>query len=249
MVHFKTPSEIEIMKEGGKRLRKVVAELIPFIKIGMTTNEIDRRAEDLIVKNGGESSFNKVKNYKWSTCLTINEQVVHTPPSERVIKDGDILTVDIGMYYKGFHTDYADTIAIGNVDNLVTQFLAVGKETLKKAIQIVKIGNRIGHISEVIEDEITSHRYKIMKQLTGHGVGKELHEDPYIFGYRERKTSKTMEIKPGLVIAIEIIYSESCEEIAYEKNNDWSIVTADGSLSACFEHTIAVTDKEIMILT
>ncbi len=113
MIHLKTKEEIEIMREGGKRLRKVVQEIIPIIKPGISTKEIDNQAERLIKKYDGEPSFKKVPNYHWATCLPINEQVVHTPPSNRIIKSGDILTLDIGMYYRGFHTDYAQTFVVG----------------------------------------------------------------------------------------------------------------------------------------
>lgn len=249
MVKLKTSEEIKIMEEGGRKLQLVVEELRDCLHEGITTEEIDNEAERLIQKFGGESSFKKVKNYYWSTCLPINEQVVHTPPSDRKLKIGDVLTVDIGMFYKGFHTDYADTVTIGKTEQSVSSFLDVGRSTLKKAIEAVKIGKKIGNISEVIEDEIYQNGYKILKDLTGHGIGRELHEDPFIFGYRYKPTAKTHPIKPGLTIAIEIIYSISCENIAYEEGSDWSIITADKSLSACFEHTIAVTDEEVKVLT
>lgn len=249
MIHLKTKEEIAIMQEGGYRLRKVVNELIPWIKEGMTTNEVDKEAERLILAQGGKSSFKLVKNYYWTTCLPINQQVVHTPPSTRILKNGDILTIDIGMYYKGFHTDYADTIAIGEVDRDIKLFLDVGKRTLKKAINCVHVGNNLNTISGVIEDEIYGNGYKIMKELTGHGIGRELHEDPYVFGFRQKTKQKSIIMQEGLVIAIEIIYSKGTENITYEKDDDWSIVTEDGSISACFEHTVAITHKGTIVLT
>ncbi len=250
MIHLKTEEEIAIMKEGGKRLSQVMRELMPQIKPGIKTEAIDKEAERLIRRQGGEPSFKKVKGYFWTTCLPVNEQVVHTPPSARILKQGDVLTVDIGMYYRGFHTDYADTIIVGNkTDDKKNRFLQAGKEALYKSIEQAKVGNRIGDISAAIEKEIYGHGYFILKELTGHGIGRELHEDPYIFGYRARPKEKTAVIRPGLVIAVEVIYSMGTEEITYEKGDDWSIVTADGSLAACFEHTIAVTDDKTAILT
>lgn len=250
MIDLKSDKEIRIMAEGGKRLRKVVKALLKKIKVGMTTNEIDKEAEKLIFENGGEPSFKKVKNYYWSTCLPINEQAVHTPPSERVLKNGDVLTLDIGMYFKGYHTDYATTFVVGeNKDKKVYHFLEVGRRTLYKAIKQVKAGDRLGKISEIIEDEITKEGYFILKQLTGHGIGRELHMDPYVFNFRERPTEKTIIMKPGLTIAIEVIYSMGTEEIAYEDNNDWSIISADRSLTACFEHTVAITKNNVLVLT
>lgn len=250
MIDLKTPREIKIMEDGGKRLREVAETLLSHIKPATTTQEIDSEAEKLIKRHGGEASFKSVKGYRWTTCLPINEQVVHTPPSGRVLEKGDVLTLDIGMYYHGFHTDYADTIIVGDTQkDEVKRFLTIGKNTLAHAIQIAKAGNHIGHISSVIESEIRGSGYFILKELTGHGIGRKLHEDPFVFGYLDKPVEKTPLIKPGLVIAIEIIYSMGSEQIVYEKGSDWSIKTADSSLSACFEQTVAVTDKNTLILT
>ncbi|KKQ02160.1 MAG: methionine aminopeptidase, type I [Candidatus Roizmanbacteria bacterium GW2011_GWA2_36_23] len=250
MIDLKTVKEIEVMGEGGKRLREVVNELLNKIKVGMMTEEIDTEAEKLIVSKGGESSFKKVDNYFWSTCLPVNEQVVHTPPSKRRLMNGDVLTVDIGMYYKGFHTDFATTLIVGETENnRIIPFLDTGKNALYKAIKQVRIGNRLGHISQTIEKEICGNGYFIMKQLTGHGIGRKLHEDPFVLGYLDRSIEKTLLIKPGLVIAIEVIYSMGSEDIFHEKNDDWSIRSKDSSLTACFEHTVAVTEKETIVLT
>ncbi|OGK25090.1 type I methionyl aminopeptidase [Candidatus Roizmanbacteria bacterium RIFCSPLOWO2_01_FULL_37_13] len=249
MIKLKIKEEIGIMKEGGRRLREVVKELIPQIKAGITTKQIDNKAEKLIIKMGGEASFKKVKGYFWSTCLPLNEQIVHTPPSDRVLKECDVLTVDIGMYYKGFHTDFADTIAIGKVSEDVTKFLQTGRKTLDLAIKKTKKESRIGEISQTIQKEVGKAGYSIVKELTGHGVGRNLHEDPYIPGFLDRPVENTLIIKPGLVIAIEIIYAMGNGKMEYEENDDWSIRTTDKSLSACFEHTVAVTDGGSIILT
>lgn len=249
MIDYKTEEEIGFMQEGGKKLRRVVARLIPEIRAGQTTEEIDKRAEELIESEGGEPSFKRVKGYHWSTCLPINEQVVHTPPSKRRVIEGDVLTVDIGIFYRGFHTDYATTFVVGAPAPETEKFLAAGRETLKKAIAVAKAGNRLGVISALVEKNITTAGYFILKDLTGHGVGRELHEDPYVFNYLERPVDKTIVIKPGLVIAIEVIYSKGTEEIKHEKESDWSIVSADGSLTACFEHTVAISKKGALILT
>ena len=155
MIHYKDPEEIQIMKEGGAKLREAVRQLLPTVRPGQTTLEIDERVEKLILSQGAEVSFNKVKGYSWATCLPINEQVVHTPPGKRVIKDGDVLTIDIGAYYRGFHTDYATTFVVGaSGDKKTETFLRVGRETLDKAIQQAKVGNYLGNISEVIEEGI-----------------------------------------------------------------------------------------------
>lgn len=250
MSNLKTQEEIEIMKEGGRRLRKVVSELMPAVTVGVTTGEIDKKAEYLILKYGGKPSFKKVPGYHWTTCLPVNEQIVHTPPSKRVLKNGDVVTVDIGMYYKGFHTDYADTVIVGEKRDKKTQhFLDVGKKALYKAIDQARVGNKLGHISRVIEKEIYGNGYKILKNLTGHGIGRDLHEDPYVFGFLDKPVEKTASIKSGLVIAIEVIYSMGAEDFKHESDDEWSVVTEDRSLSACFEHTVAVGDKKTMVLT
>lgn len=250
MINYKTPEEIVLMREAGKRLQEVVNRLIPEIEPGMTTRQVDDRAQELIKKSGGEISFNRVKGYNWATCLPINEQVVHTPPSSRILKKGDVLTVDIGVFYRGFHSDYATTFSVGGKGNPETErFLEVGKSTLKKAIAAAVKDHRIGEISAVIEREIKGAGYFILKELTGHGIGRELHEDPYVFGFRQKAIEKTPKMIPGLAIAIEIIYSMGTEEIAYEEGNDWSIISADKSLTACFEDTIAITEAGTLKLT
>lgn len=250
MIKLKTEEEITVMAESGKRLKAVVKELLPLIRAGITTLDIDKKAEELIKKQGGDSSFKTVPGYLFSTCLTVNEQIVHTKPCNRVLKDGDVLTLDIGMLYKGWHTDYAITKVVGgeSKDEKINKFLKIGENTLYLAIKEAKIGNRLGAISQVIEREIKGNGYFIIKELTGHGIGKKLHEDPYVFGFVERPIDKTLLIKNGLVIAIEIIYAMGTEEMVYEKDN-WSIMTKDRSLSACFEHTIAITEKGPIILT
>jgi len=250
MIHLKTPTQIESMKKGGIILQKVVAELFPLIVGGMSTLEIDQRAEKLILSYGGQSSFKRVDGYSWTTCLAINEQTVHTPPSKRVLKDGEVLTVDIGVYYEGLHTDFADTFVIGGKTDTKTQhFLDIGKNALETAVSFVKKGTYLGEIGKHMEEHITSEGYFILKELTGHGVGKELHEDPYVMNYLDRPVEKTYKIEPGLTIAIEIIYSMGTEKIAYEPTVPWSIITKDRSLSACFERSIAITDKDTFILT
>ncbi|MCS6956357.1 MAG: methionyl aminopeptidase, partial [Patescibacteria group bacterium] len=164
MIDLKTEEEIKIMVEGGKKLKRVVNILIKEIREGITTEEIDKKAEKLIKEQGGEPSFKTVKNYYWSTCLPINEQVVHTPPSKRILKEGDVLTLDIGMYFEGYHTDYATTFVVGNtVNKKIDFFLKIGKKALYKAIKKVKPGQRLGKISETIQDEIEKNGFFVYK--------------------------------------------------------------------------------------
>lgn len=250
MITYKTDEEIGIMRVGGEKLKAVMKQLVPQIRAGITTNDINVLAETYIKEQGADISFNKVEGYKWAVCVPINEQVVHTPPTKRVLKNGDVLTVDIGAYYQGFHTDHAITLVVGGTSTpKINRFLQVGKEALQLAIDQARVGKRIGHISEAIEKKVVGAGYTIMKQLTGHGVGKQLHEDPLIPGYISKPIEKTMKLRPGMVLALEVIYSMGSADITYEENLEWSIITADKSMSACFEHTVALTDKNSLVLT
>jgi methionyl aminopeptidase len=250
MIHYKTEEEIKIMSEGGKKLKQILERLIKFVKPGITTLAIENEAQRLIKEEKAEVSFDKVEGYQFATCLPVNEQIVHTPPSERVLKKGDLLTIDIGLYYQGFHTDCAKTMVVGEEEKgEIKRFLDTGREALKKAIEKIKVGGYLGEVSKTIETIIKKNGYFVIKKLTGHGIGKDLHEDPFVFGFLDRPVEKTLKIKPGLVLAVEVIYSMGTEEMAFEKDNDWSIVTKDGSLSACFEKTVAVTKNGVLILT
>lgn len=250
MIDYKTEEEIKIMSEGGKKLKQILERLIKFVKPGITTLAIENEAQRLIKEEKAEVSFDKVEGYQFATCLPVNEQIVHTPPSERVLKKGDLLTIDIGLYYQGFHTDCAKTMVVGEEEKgEIKRFLDTGREALKKAIEKIKVGGYLGEVSKTIEAIIKKNGYFVIKKLTGHGIGKDLHEDPFVFGFLDRPVEKTLKIKAGLVLAVEVIYSMGTEEMAFEKDNNWSIVTKDGSLSSCFEKTVAVTKNGVLILT
>ena len=250
MIRYKTEREIAIMREGGKRLRKVADRLVKLLAPGVRLVDIDKKAEELIKKAGGYPSFKTVKGYKWSTCISINEQIVHTPPSERAIKEGDIVSLDIGMLYKGYHTDYSETVYVGEeVDDGILRFLSVGKTALRQAIRRFKKGKRLGEVSKAIEDTVKKNGYFVIKELAGHGIGKELHEDPLVLNFLDKPVEKTLEIKEGLVVAIEVIYSMGTEHMRKEEGLEWSFVTVDKSLSAVFEHTVAITRKGTLVLT
>jgi methionyl aminopeptidase len=162
-----------------------------------------------------------------------------------------MLTIDIGAYLEGFHTDHAITVVVGGAGTPEQErFLETGKKSLQAAIAAATLGNRLGHISQAMGQVVYDAGYVIMKQLTGHGVGRELHEDPFIPGFLDRPIEKTMKLRPGMTLALEVIYSMGkSSEIAYEDGDEWSIIPADHALSACFEHTIAITDKNTLVLT
>jgi len=251
MITYKTSNEIAIMAHAGEMVKETMKQLVPLIKPGVTTQFLDKKAEFFIREQGGESSFKKVEGYKWTICAPVNEQVVHTPPNTRLLKKGDLLTIDIGAFWKGFHTDHAITVVVGGQETPEQKrFLDCGKSSLQAAIDAARIGNRIGHISQAMGDVVHNAGYVIMRQLTGHGVGRELHEDPFIPGFLDKPVEKTMKLRPGMTLALEVIYSMGkSSEIAYDGSDDWSIVPADRALSACFEHTIAITEKNTLVLT
>jgi len=248
MISIKTEEETNIMRACGEKLKKVTSILFSKIQTGISTFEINDEAIKLLQEEGVEPSFTKVPKYKWAVCVPINSQVVHTPPSKRILKKGDVLTVDIGAFYKGFHTDFAITIEVGVKTDPVSRFLNAGKSALQKAIDISCEGNRIYDISNVIQNEIEKSGFAPIKELTGHGVGRKLHEDPFIPGIAHGKREKSPEILSGMTFAIEVIYAMKDPTIVYE-DDGWSIETADKSLTACFEHTIIVTKSGPEVIT
>ena len=257
MISLQSVADISIMKEGGKKLWNILQKLLQESVPGVSLQEIERHACTYIEHAGGTPSFTTVKGYKWATCLCVNDQIVHGIPSPYVLKEGDVFTIDVGMVYKGFHTDNAWTQIIKTQNSKITnqnykekeRFLRVGEETLKKAIQAAKAGNRVGNISLIIQEMITEAGYDIVQSLTGHGVGKKLHQDPMIPGFLDRPLEKTQILTAGMTLAIEIIYAEGRGDIVYSNDDGWTIATKDRSLSAVFEQTIAINEKETIVLT
>lgn len=252
-VNLKTQEEIETMKAGGKILAGVMERLKTVAKPGIKTAELDALAEQLITEAGCQISFRTVRDYQWTTCMCVNDVVVHGIPNGYILKDGDLLGIDVGLIKDGLHLDMAETVLIGNPANLsngsnLTNLLDVGKRTLAEAIKMAKPGNRIGHISETIEKNISAAGYCVVRNLVGHGVGKVLHEEPAIPGVLKGKIEETPEIVPGMTLAIEVIYNRGGPEIIYAPDG-WTIKSGDGSLSATFEKTLAVLEDEPIVLT
>ena len=279
MVAIKTPEEIEIMASGGKILAEVVKKLEKEVRPGVTTKYLDGLAEDLIFKFGGECSFkgyavaddsspNKI--YPSCLCASVNEQIVHAIPSDRILKDGDIISLDIGMKYKGFHNDMAVTVPVGKISDEAKRLLKVTKKSLELAIEKVKPGNRIGDISRTVQKYVEGQAYSargasgpfrgfgVVRELCGHGIGREVHEDPEILN--SVTPDKTMvdkvgytddgkiELKEGMVFCIEPMVTVGDWRI--KKSADgFGFETKDGSLSCHFEHTIAVVRGGYKILT
>jgi len=247
MIIKKTPEEIEIMRESGKILHDILRELENMAKIGVTTKELDEHAEKLMQKHGVIASFKDYKGFPATLCTSVNEQVVHTIPTDYALKDGDILTIDCGVLHKGFHSDSAITVLIGNVDENVREFSFVVKKALKEAIEKIKPGAQLNIVGDTIQKIVEEkHGYSVIKELTGHGIGRQLHEDPFVLNYKD--ISKGPILEEGMTLAIEPIVAMGSSEIITLDDN-WTIVTAD-KLPACqWEHTIAVTQGGCEILT
>ena len=249
MISPKNPAEIESMREGGAKLGAILQRLLDASQPGVTLLEIEALADRLIREAGGEASFKTVKGYQWATCLCVNDVVVHGIPTQYYLKGGDLLTIDVGILYKGFHTDTAWTKCIGSQNEDSKKFLKTGEEALWEAIKQARVGNRVGHISQAIQRIVEGAGYGIVHTLVGHGVGRELHEAPQVPGFLKVPIESTLELTRGMTIAVEVIYALGSGAVVYPNDDGWSIATRDGSLTAVFEHTIAVTDGEPQVLT
>lgn len=246
--NLKSEEELKIMHEGGKKLARVKRALKDMVAVGISAWDIEEKAQALIKEEGAEASFMKVPKYHWATCVNVNDGVVHgIPKKEVVFEKGDIVSVDVGIYYKGFHTDTSFSVGL-EVDPQKAHFLEVGRRALNRGIEKAKAGNRIYDISEAIENTLREEGLTPVEGLVGHGLGKSLHEDPQIpcFAYGRREESP--EIVPGAALAIEVMYTEGNGKIALD-NDKWTIVTRDGTISALYEDTILVTEKGPIVAT
>lgn len=240
---------IEAMRKGGKKLGKITAELYDSVQVGASPHDIEQKAQKLIKGAGGIPSFQTVRDYKWATCISINDGVVHgIPSSKKPFKDGDMVMVDVGLLWEGYHTDNAFTRIAGKTTKSKTKFLNAGKEALDQAIKVVKPGVHIGVISLAMQTAIEKHGFTPAIGLTGHGISKRIHEDPMIPCLLRQPIEKTPKLRTGQTIALEVIYMEGSSELQIE-DDGWTISTKDGKLSAVFEETIEVLSDGYSILT
>jgi len=246
MISIKTPEEIEIMAEGGKILARIMKELEKKVSPGMTTKELDRVAETLILKSGGKCSFKEYEGFPACLCTSINEEIVHVAPSDRVLKEGDIISLDLGIFYKGFHTDMAITVLVGKVDPETARLIRVTKKALKRGIRKIRPGNTIGDVSNTIQRYVESQGFNVVRELCGHGIGKEIHEDPKILNYGKRHSGP--EIKEGMVFCLEPMVTVGDWKLK-KFSDGFGYQTQDGSLSCHFEHTVAVMRNGCQVLT
>jgi len=250
VIPIKTKEEIKKMREGGRRLAWVMDKVLKQVKSGVRLIELDKLAESLIEKQKGKLSFKMVRNYHWTTCININQGIVHGIPDDYRIRTNDVVSVDIGMFYHGLHTDMARTIRVKERERKRKEdkFLLAGTRALGRAIKAARAGNRLGHVSQAIEKEIRKSGLSPVKVLTGHGVGKKLHEEPQIPCYLEQKIGVTPKLVLGMTLAIEVIYTRGRPDIVLEPDG-WTVKTADGSLAGLFEDTVVVTDEGGEVLT
>jgi len=246
MIFIKTPEEIEIMAQAGQILAKIMRELKDKVEPGITTKELDKLASELILNYGAQSAFKGYNGFPATLCVSVNEQIVHGVPSSRILKEGDILSLDLGIIYKNFNSDIAITVPIGTVNPEIGRLIRVTKKSLKRAIARTKPGKTIGDIGHAIQSYVEDQDFNVVRDLCGHGIGKQLHEKPDIPNFGQRH--KGDELKPGMVLAIEPMVVLGQPKI--KKGPDgFCFQTADNSISAHFEHTVAVTEKGPRVLT
>jgi len=246
MISIKTEKEIEIMAEGGKILAKIMKELEKEIRPGIKTLDLDRLAESLVLKFEGKCSFKGYEGYPTCLCTSINEEIVHAVPSARILKEGDIVSLDLGIEWKGFHTDMAVTLPVGKINPQAEKLIEVTKKALEIGIKEVKPGNYLGDIGFAIQRYVESKGFNMVRELCGHGIGKEIHEDPEILNFGERKTGT--KIREDMVLCLEPMVTMGDWRI--KKSDDgFGYKTKDNSLSAHFEHTVAVVENGHKLLT
>jgi methionyl aminopeptidase len=237
----------EIYRENGRKIAEIKAKAVEFAQTHFNLADIDNYVENLIRKAGGEPAFQKVPGYSWATCISVNQVLVHGVPKGK-IKPGDIVNIDTGMYYKGTTTDTSTTFVIGPPTPEQVHFLEVGTKTLKKAIEKARAGNRIRDISGTIQKHIEAAGYNVTRNLTGHGVGKTMHEDPPIPCFISNDPNLSTRITVGMVLAVEVMYMKGDWPLVLG-DDGWTLSTRDGSDSAVFEEDVLITPTGPEVLT
>jgi len=246
MIICKTPREIEIMREAGRIVALTHQELKQHITPGITTKELDQIAEKTIQKYGATPSFKGYNGFPGSICASVNEELVHGIPGKRKLKEGDIISIDIGAKYNGYHGDSAWTYPVGNISESVQKLLDVTEKSLYLGLEQVKPGERLSNISHAVQTHAEENGFSIVREYVGHGIGQDLHEDPQIPHYGPPKRGPRL--KPGMVICVEPMVNQGRRYVK-TLSDDWTVVTVDGKWCAHFEHTIALTEAGYEILT
>lgn len=245
--------ELKLMRESGRIAASALKKAMGALKVGVSGLEVDKIAEEEIYRLGGDLSYKSVPGYRFATCITVNEQVVHGIPTDKKFKVGDLVSVDLAVEYKGWHTDCAWSVLVGGSESQSIsesaekkKFLQVGEQALWDGIVQAVEGNRIGDISEAIQTTVEGGGYQIVRSLVGHGIGRSLHEEPEVPGYGKRGTGA--ELKQGMTLAIEVIYTKGNSEVRLEEDG-WTFSSANGSWGGLFEMTVAVGKEKGEVLT
>lgn len=247
MVYYKTKDEIELIRKSCLLVSATLAEVARFLKPGITTLQIDTLAEKFIRDHGAIPSFKNYHGFPFTSCISVNDAVVHGFPNNNVLKEGDVVSVDLGAFMNGYHGDSAYTFALGEVTDDIKQLLRVTKESLYKGVEKAVSGNRVGDISHAVQEHAEKKfNYGVVRELVGHGLGKDLHEEPQVPNYGRRGTG--LKMKEGLVIAIEPMINMGRKEIYYD-DDGWTVKTKDGLPAAHYEHTVCVQKSKPDILS
>lgn len=246
MIILKSPDEIEKMCRSCRAVAETLRDLEEIVRPGISTRDIERFVERSIAAKGGVPAFKGYRNYPASVCTSVNEQVVHGIPSDATLRDGDIISVDLGVYMDGFYGDAAVTLPVGRVSPVAERLIRVTKEALMLGIEKVKPGYRVSDISHVIQRHVEANGFSVVRSFVGHGIGRSLHEDPQIPNFGD--PGRGPRLREGMTLAIEPMVNEGRYEVSI-LDDGWTAVTTDGSLSAHWEHTVAVTKNGARILT
>lgn len=246
MIVIKSKQQIELMREAGKIVAETHQILKEAVRPGISTLELDKIAEDNIRKYNAIPSFKGYGGFPGSICASVNDEVVHGIPSSRILKEGDIVSLDIGAYYKGYHSDSAKTHGVGVISEEDRKLIEVTKQSFYEGIKFAKEGYRLSDISHAIQEYVEKYGFSVVRDLVGHGIGTQLHEDPQIPNYG--LPGKGPRLQPGMVLAIEPMINAGRYKVKI-LSDDWTVVTADGKKSAHYEHTIAITEDEPIILS
>jgi len=246
MIDFKSPAEIEKMRGCNEIVAEVLKAIQDRARPGVTTLELDELSEKISRRHGAKPAFKGYHGFPNALCTSVNNVIVHGIPSEKELNEGDILSVDFGVCADGFYGDAAITIMIGEVSTAARRLIAVTREALEKAIDQIRVGNRVSDISAAIQTYVEARGYSVVRDFVGHGIGRELHEDPQVPNFGTPGTGAPL--KPGMVLAIEPMVNEGGYEVEIKKDG-WTAVTKDGRLSAHFEHTVAVTENGPLVLS
>lgn len=243
---IKSEREIEIMRQAGRIVAETLAVVAEAVRPGITTHDLDDVTYRTITKQGATPSFKGYRGYPASLCASLNDEVVHGIPGKRVLKEGDVVSLDVGALYKGFHGDSALTVAVGKINGRTQALLDACKAGLAAGIGAARAGARVGDISAAVQTTVEALGFSVVREYTGHGVGRNLHEDPLVPNVGQPQTGALL--RPGMTIAIEPMINLGSWEVKLRPNG-WTVVTRDGSVSAHFEHTVAIREGEADILT